>query len=144
MKQKLYIAADHGGYELKQQLVEAYGDQIEWIDLGTNSGERVDFPVYAKKIAEALKDAPKGQQAVLICGSGIGVSISANRYEWVHAALCTSEEMARLAREHNDANVLILGGRIIDFDTAKKCLNAFLNTDFLGGRYAERFAMIGA
>lgn len=143
-KEKIYIAADHGGYDMKEALKLAFADQVEWIDLGSYDGERTDFPLYAKKVAEALKDAPEGQKAVLICGSGIGVSIAANRFPWVHAALCVTEEMAVLAREHNNANVLVLGGRIIDNTTAEKCLNAFLKTAFLGGRYAERIDMIGA
>lgn len=143
MKQKIYIACDHGGYALKEQLVKTLLDHVEWVDLGTDSEERTDFPIYANKMAEILKDAPKDQKAVLICGSGIGISIAANRHKWVHAALCVNEEMAKLAREHNNANVLVLGGRFIDFDEAEKCLNAFLNTEFGGGRYAERFDMIG-
>lgn len=144
MREKIYIACDHGGFALKEALIQTKLDEVEWVDLGTDSDERTDFPIYAKKVAEVLKDAPEGQKAVLVCGSGIGISIAANRYDWVHAALCTNEEMARLSREHNNANVLVLGGRIIDFETAEKCLNAFLNTDFGGGRYAERFDMIGA
>lgn len=143
-KEKIYIAADHGGYDMKEALKLAFADQVEWMDLGSYDGERTDFPLYAKKVAEALKDAPEGQKAVLICGSGIGVSIAANRFPWIHAALCVTEEMAVLAREHNNANVLVLGGRIIDDATAEKCLNAFLKTAFLGGRYAERIDMIGA
>ena len=143
-KEKIYIAADHGGYDMKEALKLTFADQVEWMDLGAYDGERTDFPLYAKKVAEALKDAPEGQKAVLICGSGIGVSIAANRFPWLHAALCVTEEMAVLAREHNNANVLVLGGRIIDDATAEKCLNAFLKTAFLGGRYAERIDMIGA
>ncbi|MEC7703322.1 MAG: RpiB/LacA/LacB family sugar-phosphate isomerase [Pseudomonadota bacterium] len=143
-KEKIYIAADHGGYAMKEALKSAFADRVEWVDLGADSDARTDFPLYAKIVADELKGAADGQKAVLICGSGIGVSISANRYPWVHAALCVTEEMAVLAREHNNANVLVLGGRIIDQATAEKCLNAFLNTAFLGGRYAERIDMIGA
>jgi ribose 5-phosphate isomerase B len=142
MKEKIYIASDHGGYALKQALLGMCTDTVEWVDLGAESDARVDYPVYADKVAEVLKDAPQGQKAVLVCGSGIGISIAANRYRWVNAALCTSEEMAQLSRAHNNANVLVLGGRITDEATAEKCLNAFLNTPFEGGRHAQRVAMI--
>jgi len=142
MKEKIYIASDHGGYALKQAMVNMCIDAVEWVDLGAHSDARADYPVYADKVAEILKDAPDGQKAVLVCGSGIGVSIAANRYGWIKAALCTSEEMARLSRAHNNANVLVLGGRFTDEATAEKCLNAFLNTPFEGGRHAERVAMI--
>jgi ribose 5-phosphate isomerase B len=142
MKEKIYIASDHGGYALKQALLAMCADAVEWVDLGPETDGRVDYPVYADKVAEALKGAPQGQKAVLVCGSGIGISIAANRYRWVNAALCTSEEMAVLSRAHNNANVLVLGGRFTDEATAEKCLNAFLNTPFEGGRHAQRVAMI--
>jgi|TARA_R110000868_G_scaffold212264_1_gene462230 ribose 5-phosphate isomerase B len=142
MREKIYIASDHGGYALKQSMLNMCADTVEWVDLGPETDARVDYPVYADKVAEVLKGAPDGQKAVLVCGSGIGISIAANRHRWVNAALCTNEEMAQLSRAHNNANVLVLGGRIIDESTAQKCLNAFLNTPFEGGRHAARVAMI--
>tara|TARA_R110002124_G_scaffold64985_2_gene177806 strand:- start:619748 stop:620194 length:447 start_codon:yes stop_codon:yes gene_type:complete len=143
MKQKLYIACDHGGVELKALLVEKFGDQIDWVDLGTNTSDSVDYPDYAAKLAQAVKaEGCEGIAGVLICGSGIGISIAANRFPWIRAALCTSVQMATLARQHNDANVLVLGARITDNQTAENCLDAFLNTDFEGGRHSVRVAKL--
>jgi ribose 5-phosphate isomerase B len=143
MKQKLFIACDHGGVELKALLVQTFSDRVDWVDLGTNAAESVDYPDYAGKLADAVKaDGTEGIAGVLICGSGIGISIAANRFTWIRAALCTSREMATLARQHNDANVLVLGARIIDNQTAENCLDAFLNTDFEGGRHSLRVAKL--
>jgi len=132
---KIAIAADHGGYDLKEEIKNFVIDNlnIEWIDLGTHSTESVDYPEYGFKMAEAIKngDAEKG---VVICGTGIGISIAANRYAHIRAALCTSPEMAKLTREHNDANVLALGARITDKQTALDCVKTFLTTQFEGGR----------
>jgi ribose 5-phosphate isomerase B len=136
MKRKLAIACDHGGYDLKEAIKARYGD-IEWLDLGTNSSESVDYPEYGAKLALAIAggDAPLG---IAICGSGIGISIAANRNPAVRAALCTNSTMARLTRAHNDANVLALGARITGVEVAFDIVDAFLNTEFEGGRHQRR------
>jgi ribose 5-phosphate isomerase B len=132
------IACDHAGFALKSAIHEALlARGCEVLDLGTNSEESVDYPDFGHAMGAAIDEgrAPRG---VIVCGSGIGISIAANRHKGVRAALCTSGLMARLARQHNDANVLALGSRIIGFETAMDCLNAFLDTEFEGGRHARR------
>lgn len=132
------IACDHAGFALKSAIHEALlARGCEVLDLGTNSEESVDYPDFGHAMGAAIDEgrAPRG---VIVCGSGIGISIAANRHKGVRAALCTSGLMARLARQHNDANVLALGSRIIGVETAMDCLNAFLDTEFEGGRHARR------
>lgn len=109
------------------------------MDLGTHSTESCDYPVFAKNLVNHLKERDKG---ILICGTGIGMSITANRFENIRAALCFNEEMATLARRHNDANILVLGARIISPETAKNCVEKFLSTDFEGGRHQRRLELI--
>ncbi len=136
---RIAIAADHGGYDLKEEIKTFTFDNldIEWIDLGTHSTESVDYPEYGYKIAEIIKkkDADRG---IAICGTGIGISIAANRDPYIRSAVCTNADMARLAREHNDANILALGARIIDRETAVACVETFLTTEFEGGRHERR------
>lgn len=136
MKRKVAIASDHGGYALKEAVKEKFSD-IEWLDLGTDSGESVDYPEFGKKLADAIAngDADTG---IVICGTGIGISIAANRNPAVRAGLCTDTTMARLTRAHNDANVLALGERVIGAETAFDIVEVFLNTEFEGGRHARR------
>lgn len=136
MKRKVAIASDHGGYTLKEAIKERFSD-IDWLDLGTDSGESVDYPEFGKKLADAVAggDADTG---VVICGTGIGISIAANRNPAVRAGLCTDTTMARLTRAHNDANVLALGERVIGQETAFDIVETFLNTEFEGGRHARR------
>jgi ribose 5-phosphate isomerase B len=137
------IAADHGGFDLKEGLVpvlEAAGVTV--LDLGTTSRESVDYPEFADALAAALA-AGRAQRGVLICGTGIGISIAANRHPGIRAALCHDGLTARLARQHNDANVLVLGGRVLGIETAKDCLTMFLDTPFEGGRHARRVAKLG-
>ena len=137
-EQTIAIASDHAGYELKSRLVaELAGQGFDVIDLGTDNEDSVDYPDFANTLASAILSgrAPRG---ILVCGSGIGVSIAANRHRGIRAAPCFSEEAARLSRQHNDANVLALGARLIDEDTARRCVRAFLETDFEGGRHARR------
>lgn len=137
------IASDHAGYEMKTALKEeisslGYGV----LDLGTDSPDSVDYPDFAHALAEAVTQGKAGQ-GVLVCGSGIGVSITANRHPGIRAALCHNAETARLSRQHNDANVLAMGERIIGVDVARECLRAFLETEFEGGRHARRVAKMG-
>jgi len=143
MPDTVAIAADHGGYDLKTALLPAIAALgLAVLDLGTNSHESVDYPDYAAALAAALQDG-RAQRGILICGTGIGISIAENRHKGVRAALCHDGLTARLARQHNDANVLALGGRLIGFETAKDCLATFLTTPFDGGRHAGRVAKLG-
>ena len=137
---KLAIACDHGGYALKEKIKQEFS-WLDWLDLGTDSDESVDYPAFGKAMGEAITngDAPRG---IVICGSGIGISIAANRFPAVRAALCTSVEMAELSRQHNNANVLALGARITDEETAMACVRAFLATEFEGGRHERRVSQL--
>ncbi len=136
MTRRLAIACDHGGYTLKKAIKARFSD-IEWLDLGTDSTESVDYPDFGDKLASAIERG-EVEQGIAICGTGIGISIAANRNPAVRAGLCTDTEMARLTREHNDANVLALGARITDEATALDIVETFLNTEFEGGRHARR------
>ena len=133
------IAADHGGYDLKEELKNFTIDglNIEWLDLGTHSTESVDYPDYAHKMANSLKNN-EADLGILICGTGIGISIAANRHPHIRAALCTDTTMARLTRQHNNANVLALGARIIGGELAKDIVKAFVTSEFEGGRHERR------
>lgn len=145
MTKKIAIASDHGGFALKQSLVGVLREQgYEVLDLGTNNAETsVDYPDYAGKMAAAFT-AQQPDFGILICGTGIGISIAANRFPALRCALCHDVTTARLARQHNDANILALGGRVIGVEVAKDCLNIFLTTPYEGGRHAARVAKLGA
>lgn len=138
------LASDHGGFALKSVLKDtltAAGRTV--LDLGTHDGASVDYPDFAARMAEALA---KGEAScgVLICGTGIGISIAANRYAHVRAALVHDAFGARLSRQHNDANVLVFGGRTIGEEVAKDCLHLFLDTPFEGGRHQRRVDKLGS
>lgn len=135
------IASDHAGYELKQFLIKAFGDEFVFDDLGTHSEESVDYPDYAHKEA-ALIETKMYEKGILICGSGNGIAMTANKHAGVRAALCWNAEVARLSRLHNDANILVLPGRFIDFEEAKTCVKRFFSTDFEGGRHQKRVEKI--
>jgi len=137
MTQKIAIASDHAGYEFKENLKAHFADQVEWLDLGTNSLDAVDYPEYGQKMGEAIKGG-KVERGIVICGSGIGISIAANRYPELRSALCMNTTMARLARSHNDANVLALGARLIGAELAVDIVKTFMNTEFEGGRHQRR------
>jgi len=132
---KFLIASDHAGFDLKQSL-KAEFPQIEWIDLGTHSKESVDYPDFATNLCQSLPTL--ASYGVLICGSGQGMAIKANRYKHIRAALCWTPEVAEVARAHNDANVLCLGSRFIDLANAKEILLRFSQTPFEGGRHQQR------
>ena len=132
------VAADHAGYELKETLkreLEAMGFAV--LDLGTGGAEPVDYPDIADALAEAM-GAGRAGRGLLVCGSGIGIAIAANRHRHLRAAVCNDASGARLARSHNDANVLALGARLIGVEAAKDCLRTFFTTPFEGGRHARR------
>lgn len=135
------VAADHGGFELKNVLIaDLKAAGIPVLDLGTMSSESVDYPDYADAVAAALASG-KASRGVLLCGTGIGMSMAANRHKGIRAALCRDVTEARLARQHNDANVLCLGGRTTGPEVARDCLRTFLATEFEGGgRHTRRIA----
>ncbi len=140
--QLIAIASDHAGVDLKAVLraeLEATGREV--IDLGPSGDGPVDYPDYAEALAQAIESG-RAEKGVLICGSGIGMSIAVNRSRAVRGALCHDEEAARLARAHNDANVIALGARRVSEETARRCLQAFLDTDFEGGRHKARVAKL--
>lgn len=142
MDKKIFLASDHGGLNLKAAItahLQATGYDVD--DLGPYDTSSVDYPDFAGKLALALNGNDEAR-GILICGSGIGISIAANRYNWVRAALVHDETSARLCREHNDANVLALGERLIGSLTALNCVDVFLNTDFEGGRHEGRIAKL--
>lgn len=134
---KVGIASDHAGFEMKEALKKALDGKYEWIDLGTHSLESVDYPDFGRALGEAISEG-RVERGIVICGTGIGISIACNRFKAVRAALCVNDTMARLAREHNDANVLALGSRITGFEVVLDCVNAFLTTSFAGGRHGRR------
>ena len=134
---KILIANDHAGFQMKQALVKKLINKIDFLDLGTSSLESVDYPDYAEKLSKEISSR-KFDKGLLICGSGIGMSIVANRFKNVRAALCMTAKMSRLAREHNDANILVLGSRLISEEEAIKCLLVFIKTKFEGGRHQTR------
>jgi ribose-5-phosphate isomerase B len=137
---KVFLASDHAGFELKNELKEAIkGLGYEVVDLGTNDKNSVDYPDYAHLLASKLEPNCYG---VLVCGTGIGISIAANRHENVRCALCHDEFTARLAREHNDANVIAFGARVIGAGVAISALETFLKTEFEGGRHERRVKKI--
>lgn len=139
---KIAIAADHAGYELKEKLKQAF-ENVEWLDLGTHGEASVDYPDFGYAMGQAITDG-SAKTGIVICGSGIGISIAANRYPAVRAALCTDATMARLSRQHNDANVLALGSRIVGIEVARECVSAFLDTAFDGQRHQRRIDMLSA
>lgn len=137
---KVFLASDHAGFELKNELKEAIkGLGYEVVDLGANDKNSVDYPDYAHLLASKLEPNCYG---VLVCGTGIGISIAANRHENVRCALCHDEFTARLAREHNNANVIAFGARVIGAGVAISAAEAFLKTEFAGGRHERRVKKI--
>ena len=132
------LAADHAGFALKNSMKAVLEEQgVSLIDLGPETADPVDYPDMAGKLAAALKDGP-AQQGLLVCGTGIGISIAANRHRHVRAALCHDVTTAAMARQHNDANVLVLGARVVGPAVAVDCLNVFLDTPFEAGRHQRR------
>jgi ribose 5-phosphate isomerase B len=137
------LAADHAGFELKSRVAAFLKSEgYEVLDLGSYSDERVDYPDYGYALGDAIAQGKAGR-GIAICGSGIGISIALNRNPAVRAALCSNAEYAKLARQHNDANVLALGARLINADVALECVRTFLNTEFEGGRHVERVKKLG-
>jgi ribose 5-phosphate isomerase B len=142
MPEKIIIAADHGGYALKEALKPRLTEMgLVVTDIGTDSDQAVDYPDFGAKAAGAVSTG-LFQRGILICGSGVGMSIVANRFPCVRAALCLDEETARLGRMHNDANILVLAGRKTDPETAFRIVRTWLTTPFEGGRHQRRLEKI--
>ena len=133
---KIAIAADHGGFELKEAL-KAHYKALDFIDLGTYSADSVDYPDYGRKMAQTVL-GKKADLGILICGTGIGISIAANRYKGIRAALLYSTEAAQLAKAHNNANIIVFGGRTMAVDDVIKRIDTFLQTSYEGGRHQRR------
>ena len=135
---KIAMASDHGGLDLKnrvKQYLEECGHQV--VDFGTYTSDSCDYPDFARPCAEAVANG-SCERGIVVCTTGIGVSIVANKVKGVRCALCTTSDMATMTRRHNNANVLAMGQRYVDFDTAKQIVNAFLSTPFDGGRHQRR------
>jgi ribose 5-phosphate isomerase B len=142
MNKKIAVGSDHAGFILKKKIIyELKLKEIPFYDFGTFSEESSDYPDFAHAVAKAVNDG-EYERGIVICGSGNGVNITANKYPNVRAALCWNEELARLARLHNNANILSLPARFIEVKEALKALDAFLNTDFEGGRHSRRVEKI--
>ena len=140
MSNKILIAADHAGLDLKQGLIDQMPkDTFE--DLGTNSNENVDYPDYANELARRIS-SDNNKKGVLICGTGVGMSVAANKFKNIRAGLVYNSEVAKLIREHNDANILVLPGKYMDIHEAKKCVENFLTSSFEGGRHMRRLNKI--
>ena len=141
MDEVIFIASDHAGFDLKEKIITSITNR-NFVDLGTSGKESVDYPDYANKLISKinLNDTSKG---ILICGSGIGMAIAANRNNKIRAGLAFNSEIAKLMREHNDANVLVLPGKFINIKDAIKCVKSFLSSKFEGGRHKKRVNKLG-
>lgn len=138
----IVVASDHAGYELKELLKQELMTMgYEVLDIGTYSTESVDYPDFGHTAAQVITEG-QGTRGIIVCGTGIGISIAANRHSGIRAAVCHNIETARLGREHNDANILALGGRTMEFEVAKACLKTFLETPYQGGRHDKRVAKL--
>ena len=138
----IFIASDHAGYYLKKAIIKKYSKKLKIMDMGTNNSKKsVNYPEYAHKVcSKVLKK--KSNIGVLVCGSGMGMAMSANKHKKIRAALCYSVKNAKLSRLHNDANIITLGSRLTSTNIAFNCLNAFFNTKFEGGRHKKRVKSI--
>ena len=139
---KIAVASVHGGFALKEKVKEHLVQRgFEVDDLGTHSEESVDYPVYGKACGEAVASG-KADLGVVVCGTGIGISIAANKVKGIRCGLCTSVEMAHLTKQHNNANILALGGRTTEPELALKIVDEWLDTEFEGGRHQRRVDML--
>lgn len=138
---KIGFGCDHGGINLKNKLIEIFKDEYDVEDYGTYTADSVDYPVYAKKVADAVVNG-EVDKGIICCGSGIGVSIAANKVKGIRAVVCSDTTSARYSRMHNDANVLCMGERIIGVLTAEDICRIWLTTEFEGGRHQRRVDML--
>ena len=142
MKKNIFISSDHGGFYLKEQIVEyLFKESFKIIDLGPKDPSSVDYPDYSNILVDKMKKNID-YIGILLCGTGIGMSIAANRHSHIRAALCSDKDMARLSRQHNNANVLVIGGRTTSLNSAKKIIDIFLSTEFEKGRHTKRLKKI--
>ena len=138
---KIYIASDHAGYVLKKKILEKFSNNQKIIDLGPNSKNSVDYPDFAKKLSRKVA-SDRGSFGVLVCGSGTGMAIAANKTKNIRAAMCFSAKNTQLSRLHNNANIITLGSRLINKNKAIKFINIFIKTKFEGGRHKRRVKKI--
>ena len=139
---KLFISSDHAGYNLKEQIKKKFSKKYHFCDLGTDSSKiSVNYPDYAHKLCKKVSLNSKNI-GILVCGSGMGMSMAANRHKKIRAAVCYSVKNTKLSRLHNDANIITLGSRLIKKNIAFKCINVFINTKFEGGRHKKRVKKI--
>ena len=139
---KIAIASDHGGYQLKEEVKKYLQERgIEVLDLGTDSEESVDYPAFGYACGEAVAQG-KADRGIVCCGTGIGISIAANKVKGIRCSLCTNVTMAELTRQHNNSNILAMGGRITDTETGLAITAAWLDTEFEGGRHQRRVDML--
>ena len=139
---KIYISSDHAGFKLKEAIKDYLSKKkINFQDLGPNNNDRVDYPDFAHKVARKVKTNKKNV-GILVCGSGMGMSIAANRHKNIRAAQCFNLKSTKLSRLHNDANVITLGSRLLSKKNALNCISVFLNTKFEGGRHTKRIRKI--
>lgn len=140
---KIAIGSDHAGFQLKKNIINKFKDKIDFKDVGTYSEESVDYPDYAHLAAKELI-SNKVERVILICGSGNGIQMTANKHNNIRCALCWNEEITHLARQHNDANAISLPARFINENVAEKIVKAFIKTTFEGGRHQKRTKKINA
>ncbi|MBO2524999.1 MAG: ribose 5-phosphate isomerase B [Bacteroidales bacterium] len=138
---KIIIASDHAGYELKESIIRHFANEFEWENMGTYSSESVDYPDFAHPLAEKISNG-ENKYGILICGTGNGIGMTANKHANVRAALCWNVDIAALARQHNDANILVLPARFITEEDAFKVVETFFSTEFEGGRHQRRVEKI--
>jgi len=140
----ILLGSDHGGLELKNEIKNMLSEKgIPFEDLGTGNGDSVDYPDFAERVARRVSDG-SAEKGVLVCGTGIGMSIVANKFPGVRAALATDVFMATMAKEHNNANILVLGGRVLETFKAREMVSAWLDTEFAAGRHQGRLDKIAA
>ena len=145
MKRRIFIGADSAGYALKEELIAALKEEgYDVTDFGTDSDASCHYPIFASKVSEAVQADLEGSFGILVCGTGIGMSMVANKYNGIRAAVCGDTFSARMTRMHNDANILCIGARVTGLGLAKDILAAFLGAEFEGGRHALRVDMITA
>ena len=137
---KIAIGADHRGYLYKKQLIASF-PRIEWVDIGCESEARCDFPLYTKKVVAQIYNET-AEKGILICGSGVGMSIAANRFKGVYAALAWNSEVGKLSKQHNNSKILIIPADFVSCSMAQEMIKAWLDAEFLGSRYQERINML--
>ena len=139
---KIFISSDHAGYNLKEQIIKRFKNRYIFQDLGTNnSSKSVNYPDYAHKLCKKISKSSKNM-GILVCGSGMGMSMAANRHKKIRAAVCYSVKNTKLSRLHNNANIITLGSRLTKKNTAFKCIDVFMKTKFEGGRHNKRIKKI--